>query len=159
MSFVIAPCSLAAASAFVAQYHRHHRPARGHKMSLALHEGDGWLHGVAVLGRPLSYRLDNGQTWEVTRLCTDGTRNACSALYAAAARAARAAGMTRLVTYTFEEEGGASLRAAGWVITNRRAPRKGWDCPSRRRRDHGVDGVARLRWEPKSFIGCTNSPR
>ncbi len=47
-------------------------------------------------------------------MATDGTKNACSMLYGAAWRAARALGWLRLVTYTLPEEGGASLRAAGW---------------------------------------------
>lgn len=45
---------------------------------------------------------------------TDGTRNACSMLYAAAWRAAKAMGYKRLVTYILDSENGASLRAAGW---------------------------------------------
>lgn len=52
---------------------------------------------------------------EVSRLATDGTRNACSILYAAAARACDAMGFDSIQTYTLPEEGGASLRAAGWT--------------------------------------------
>ena len=70
--------------------------------------------GVAIIGRPVSRHLDDGWTLEVNRLCTDGSRNACSMLYAAAWRAARAMGYKRLVTYILESENGASLRAAGW---------------------------------------------
>jgi hypothetical protein len=51
---------------------------------------------------------------EVTRLATDGTRNACSILYAAAARACDAMGFNSIQTYTLPTEGGHSLRAAGW---------------------------------------------
>ena len=61
-----------------------------------------------------SLLLDDGWTLEVNRLCTDGTRNACSMLYAAAWRAARAMGYKRIVTYILESENGASLRASGW---------------------------------------------
>ncbi|MGT2493099.1 XF1762 family protein [Cupriavidus basilensis] len=47
--------------------------------------------GVAIVGRPVARALDDGWTLEVNRLCTDGTSNACSMLYAAAlARGARA---------------------------------------------------------------------
>ena len=77
-------------------------------------EADGRLAGVAIVGRPVSRYLDDGKTLEVNRLCTDGTKNACSFLYAAAARAARAMGYQRIITYTLDTEGGASLRAAGW---------------------------------------------
>ena len=64
--------------------------------------------------RPVSRYLDDGWTLEVNRLCTDGTRNACSMLYAAAWRAARAMGYHKLITYILDSENGASLRAAGW---------------------------------------------
>lgn len=60
-----------------------------------------------------------GKTLEVNRLCTDGTKNACSFLYAAAARAARAMGYQRIITYTLDTEGGVSLRAAGWHCAGR----------------------------------------
>ena len=40
--------------------------------------------------------------------------NACSMLYAAAWRAARAMGYKRLVTYILDSESGTSLKASGW---------------------------------------------
>lgn len=94
----LCPISLAEANAFVAQHHRHHRPVTGHKYSIACIDGEK-IVGVAIVGRPVSRYLDDGWTLEVTRLCTDGTKNACSMLYAAAWRAARAMGYKRLVTY------------------------------------------------------------
>ena len=60
--------------------------------------------------------LDNGWTAEVTRLCTDGSRNACSMLYGAAWRAARALGYRRLITYILAEESGISLTASGFRL-------------------------------------------
>ena len=39
---------------------------------------------------------DDGTTIEVTRVCTDGTANACSLLYGAMWRAAKALGYLRL---------------------------------------------------------------
>lgn len=57
---------------------------------------------------------DDGSTLEVTRLCTDGTRNACSFLYGACARAAFALGFKRIGTYVLASETGASVSAAGW---------------------------------------------
>lgn len=88
--------------------------------------------GVAIVGRPVSRHLDDGWTLEVNRLCTDGSRNACSALYAAAWRAARAMGYKRLVTYILESENGASLRAAGWKCVGRPAACAGQDTDARR---------------------------
>jgi hypothetical protein len=74
------------------------------------------LRGVAIAGRPVARLLDNGQTLEVTRVASDGYRNAGSLLYGACARATFALGYTRLVTYTQAGESGASLRAAGWRV-------------------------------------------
>ncbi len=110
----LVPVSLKDANAFVAEHHRHHKPTRGHKFSIGC-EMDGRLVGVAIMGRPVSRYLDNGRTLEVNRLCTTGERNACSMLYAAAARAAKAMGYRKIITYTLDSEPGASLRAAGWM--------------------------------------------
>ena len=68
-----------------------------------------------MVGRPVSRYLDDGKTLEVNRLCTDGTKNACSFLYSSAWRAAKALGYTRIVTYTLESEPGTSLKASGWI--------------------------------------------
>ena len=110
----LTPVSLAGANAFVAQHHRHHRPVTGHKFSIGC-TAEGRLVGVVIVGQPVSRYLDNGLTLEVNRLCTDGTKNACSMLYAAAWRAARAMGYEKIITYTLDTESGASLRAAGWT--------------------------------------------
>ena len=110
----LTPVSLAEANAFVQQHHRHHKTVRGHKFSIGCAE-DGRLVAVAIVGRPVSRYLDDGATLEVNRLCSDGTKNACSFLYAAAARAAKAMGYRKIITYTLDTESGASLRAAGWI--------------------------------------------
>ena len=108
------PVSLAEANAFVEKYHRHHKPVRGHKFSIGC-TVDGQLAAVAIVGRPVSRYLDDGTTLEVNRMCSDGTKNACSFLYAAAARAAKAMGYRKIITYTLDTENGTSLRAAGWT--------------------------------------------
>lgn len=104
---------LAEANAFVIEHHRHHDAVVGHKWSLGAYK-DGNLVGVAIVGRPVSRNLDDGKTMEVTRLCTDGTRNACSFLYSACARRAKKEGYEKIVTFILESENGASLRASGW---------------------------------------------
>ena len=81
----LVPVSLREANEFVCQHHRHHKPTVGHKFSIGVRE-DGRLAGVAICGRPVSRFLDDGYTLEVSRLCTDGARNACSMLYGAAVR-------------------------------------------------------------------------
>ena len=109
----VIPISLKDANAFVAEHHRHHKPVVGHKFSIGC-ALDGRLVGVAIVGRPVSRHLDDGLTLEVNRLCTTGEKNACSMLYTAAARAARAMGYQKIITYTLDTEPGISLRAAGW---------------------------------------------
>jgi len=142
----IKPVSLKTAQEFVRQHHRHNKPPVGPKFSVGLFD-DERLVGVAVAGRPVARMLDDGMTLEVTRTCTDGTRNANSMLYGAVVRAAIALGYAKCVTYTQHDESGASLRGAGWVPTQTLAPRAGWDAPSRARGDIGSAGVARIRWE------------
>ena len=114
----LTPINLKTANAFVQQYHRHHKPTRGHKFSIGVSK-NGALVGVAICGRPVARRLDDGYTLEVNRLCTDGTPNACSILYAAAYRAARAMGYNKVITYILDTENGASLRAAGYTCEGR----------------------------------------
>lgn len=145
-SLEITPISLREANAFVEAYHRHHKPVLGAKFSIAVSERNA-VRGVAIIGRPVARRLDDGWTLEVNRVCTDGTRNACSMLYGAAWRAAKALGYRRLVTYTLPEEGGVSLRASGWMCIGLRGGGN-WNVPSRPRID--TDAVLRgqkLLWQ------------
>lgn len=122
---------LADANAFVAKIHRHHEPTHGHKFSIAVYRGAA-LHGVAIVGRPVARLLDDNFTLEVTRVATDGEKNACSILYGACARAAEALGFARIVTYTLESEGGVSLRASGWTA-EATTPAKSWNTALRPR--------------------------
>ncbi|MEU1606026.1 XF1762 family protein [Micromonospora matsumotoense] len=142
------PVTFAEACGFITDWHRHHRPPQGHKFSLGIAQ-DQKLVGVAVVGRPVARMLDDGHTLEVTRVAVaDSVPNGCSMLYAAAWRAAKALGYRRLITYTQHGESGASLRAAGWRIVATRPPTPGWSRTARPRADHGVDHIARLRWQP-----------
>lgn len=124
---------LADANAFVTAHHRHHKPVIGHLFSLGAIQGDK-LVGVAIVGRPVARMRDDGLTAEVTRLCTDGTRNACSFLYGASARAAFALGFKRIGTYILASETGATLKASGWRLIGEVKGRS-WSCPSRPRTD------------------------
>lgn len=76
---------------------------------------NGQLVGVALIGRPGGRGIPQYEVAEITRCATDGTRNAGSALYGACARLCKAAGFWKVVTYNLDAEGGASLRAAGFV--------------------------------------------
>lgn len=152
MSLHLAPVSFADACAFVTAHHRHHTAPRGHKFSVGVADAEGTLVGVVVVGRPLSRAIQGGElaTLEVLRSATDGTKNANSMLYGAAWRATQALGYDRLITYTQEGEGGASLRAAGFHVIALRPARPGWDTPSRPRVEGGTADVARILWERAS---------
>lgn len=131
MSLEIVPMALKEANAFIERNHRHHGPLKFQKFSVGVAD-NGKTVGVAIVGRPVSTHLDDGWTLEVSRLCTDGSRNACSMLYAARWRTARAMGYRKLITYILDTEPGTSLKAAGWV--KEADTRAGsWDHPSRRR--------------------------
>ena len=138
------PMTLREADAFVAQHHRHHRPPQGAMFAIGASDGEA-IVGVVIVGKPVARLLADGWTCEVTRLATDGRRNACSMLYRAAWRAARAMGYRRLVTYTLPEEGGSSLRAAGFQLIGE-AGGGSWSRPSRPTVDtHPLQ--VKLRWE------------
>ena len=106
MKLRIVPTDLKTANAFVRRLHRHSRPVVGYKFAVGIEDENGKLRGVAIVGRPVAPRLDDGLAAEITRLCTDGARNACSMLYGAARKAARALGHDPVFTYTLPEEGG-----------------------------------------------------
>ncbi len=139
----VVPVTLRGACAYIAQHHRHHRPPRGCLFCIGASVG-GKIVGVAIVGRPVARHLQDGRTAEVTRVATDGTPNACSALYGAAWRAARAIGWLRLVTYTLPQEGGTSLRASGWRLIGEAGG--SWNHPSRPRVDHAPTRT-KFRWE------------
>jgi hypothetical protein len=146
MKLQLQPITFEEACEFIARHHRHHLPPVGWRFGVAANDGERVV-GVAVLGRPVSRMIQNAEpyTVELTRLCTDGTRNAASFLLGAARRASFALGYKRLITYTLEEEGGVSLRAAGWREIGR-AGGGSWNAPSRPRVDKAPTGQKML-WE------------
>ena len=154
MKLHIAPISFADAADFVLRLHRHHTPPVGHKFSIAAMSGDQRV-GVAIVGRPVPRRRDDGMTLEVTRLCTDGTRNACSFLYGAAARATFALGYRRIGTYILKREPGTSLAAAGWKLLGE-TPGRSWSVPSRMRDDSHPLGP-KLLFERSAFDGAAGT--
>ena len=134
MRLKVLPIGLREAREYVAATHRHlPSTSPGWKFGLACADDSG-IHGVVIVSRPVSRHLDDGLTLEIVRLATDGANNACSFLYGAAARACRALGYRRLITYTLEEESGSSLRAANFRESHRVVGRQ-WGCASRPRRD------------------------
>ena len=150
MSLTLVPLSLAEANAFVRKVHRHHKPTVGGKFAIGVAQ-DGEIVGVAIVGRPVSRKWDDGWTVEVNRVATDGTKNACSMLYGAAWRAAKAMGYKRIVTFTLRSEPGTSLMAAGWHVIGETGG-KSWSVKTRPRVDkHPLQ--ERLKWAPKNMEG------
>lgn len=110
----IRPITFREASEYINTHHRHHKATVGHKFSIGCYDNER-LVGVAVCGRPVSRYYDDGFTCEINRLCTDGTKNACSKLYGACCRIAKEMGYKRIITYTLQSENGASLKASNFV--------------------------------------------
>lgn len=145
MSLTITPVTLGEARALVDQIHRHHRAPQGGLFAIGAAAGDEVV-GVVIVGRPVARGNQDDYTCEVTRLAVkDDQPNACSILYAAAWRAARAMGYRRLITYTLTTEPGTSLRAVGFKCVGEVTGRS-WHTPSRPRVDkHPTQD--KLRWE------------
>jgi hypothetical protein len=144
MTLELQPITRAEAFEFIRLHHRHHEPPVSWKFGVAVNDGER-IVGVLTVGRPVARGLDDTWTAEVTRCCTDGTPHACSMLYAAAWRAARALGYKRLITYTLDTEPGTSLIAAGWKAVGQVQGRS-WSCQSRPRVDtHPLQD--KIRWE------------
>lgn len=128
---MIKAISLKQANTFVYDHHRHHKEVVGHKYSIGLFSNEK-LIGVCIVGRPVARALNHYETIEVTRLCVDGTKNACSKLYSAAARCAKELGYKKIQTYILSSEPGLSLKASGWMRMGL-VKGKSWDCESRPR--------------------------
>lgn len=129
----VVPMTFAEAVAFVKSHHRHHAPPLSHLFSIGAAKAET-IVGVAIVSRPVARMSQDGLTCEVTRLATDGTRNACSFLYRAAWKVASALGYRRLVTYTLASEPGTSLRAARFTCLGERGGGS-WSRASRPRVD------------------------
>ena len=142
------PCTQRQAKAYVEAYHRHHRPPLGAIFCLAVVDETRKVRGVATVGRPVARGLDDGLTAEVNRVATDGCDNACSALLGAARRVAFSMGYRKIITYTLPEEGGASLRGAGWTEDGHTNGDRKWACAKYahldRRDDHPLG--TKIRW-------------
>lgn len=144
MGLRVMPLTLAQANDLVAKWHRHHKPARGHRFSIGAVK-DGRLVGAAIVGRPVARNTPAYEVAEVVRLVTDGTRNVPSALYGAAARTAQGMGFWKIQTFILEEEPGTSLKAAGWEFDGW-TDAGGWNRPSRGGRRTDQPEGRKQRW-------------
>ena len=141
----VVPLTLKQANALVSQLHRHHKPCVGHRFSLGLQEGSELL-GAAICGRPVARGVSQYEVLEVSRLVTNGTKNACSMLYQACARVAKEMGFLKIQTYILATEPGTSLKASGWTMVGETAGGD-WNCKVRTGRRTDQPMIGKQRWE------------
>jgi len=149
MSLKVVPISIKEANEFVLNFHRHSKPTQGGKFAIGATTEN--LVGVAIVGRPISRRLDNTFTAEVLRVCVSETspKNTCSFLYGRCWRIWQQMGGNKLITYTLKKESGASLKGVGWKImgeTGGWKDNKGWTTRPQREWQP-IYGQLKFRWE------------
>lgn len=142
----LVPVGLREANLVVERLHRRLGRVQGHKFAIGLRRvSDQELDGVAIAARPVARHLDDGLTAEVRRVAVDpAVVNGCTKLLGAIARSASAMGYRRLVTYTSDDEDGASLYAAGWDPLGRSAG--GHWGSSKRPREPGPEEGRKVVW-------------
>lgn len=139
---ILVPINFSQAKEFVRKHHRHNP-----NVKMAWKFGVGVanrkkLVGVAMAGLPAARMAMIPGVLEINRTCTTGEKNANSMLYGAIARAAKALGYHKLITYTLPRESGSSLKATGWAVeTTEAGSVKSW----REKRGTGSGDVVRGR--------------
>ena len=127
MSIEIAPCTVKAATKKVREWHRHLKDIQGGLFAAQCVDAEGRCVAVAVAGNP-------ARVWQkqaklvISRVAAEeglprvtdshGEEHAspaCTMLYGALCRAAKALGYREVWTYTLPEESGKSLKAAGFI--------------------------------------------
>jgi hypothetical protein len=141
----VIPVTLKQANELVSKLHRHHKPCVRHRFSIAVQDDDGTLRGAAIVGRPTGRKNPQYAWAEVTRLVTDGTKNACSMLYAAVARICKEMGFDRVQTFILDSETGVSLKASGWKF-DKLSEGGNWNVPSRGGRRTDQPQQPKQRW-------------
>lgn len=145
----LCPVDRETAKAFIREHHRHNKPPVSWKWGHGIRRADtGEMIAVAMVGRPVARHLASRGWIEVNRVCVDPSQgerafNASSMLYAAAAREAKKRGAPRIITYTREDEDGASLRAAGWKPEHV-TKAESWHRDGRPRVEHEL--IRKVRW-------------
>ena len=99
----VVPLTLKKANDFIDSYHKHNKKVVGCKFCIGV-EVNNVLEAVAIVGRPVARKLDDGFTVEILRLCTkqNGIKNLCSVLYSRSWRLWKLMGGKRIITYTLE---------------------------------------------------------
>jgi len=145
----VEPLTLKRANEYVGAVHRHHQayPFPG-MFAIAAVTESGEIRGAAIVALPnAANRLTDGfRSAEVVRVATDGTPNACSVLYSASARACRALGFSRIITYVLDTETGASIKAAGWREEDGEFGNLSWADHTTKRKGFGRNIGPKGRW-------------
>jgi hypothetical protein len=132
MSLILRPCTVKRAQKWIREVHRRLPKLQGAMWAIRVLRNDEMV-GVAAVGHPSRKLAESGALCVLRVAVLEGQPNACSMLYGACARAARAMGATDLVTYTHLDEPGTSLRASGWIHGGTTAGGN-WGRPSRPRK-------------------------
>jgi hypothetical protein len=146
---ILIPLSLKEANEFVTKHHRHNKKCAGHKFSIgAMYKNK--LVGVAIVGRPVSRRLDDRFTLEINRNCVLdlAPKGTCSFLYSRAIKIWQTMGGKKIITYTLETESGSSLKAVNFFkeATIRTFTKNiGWTT-RKNRIWHEAQSIPRVRW-------------
>ena len=142
------PCTIKRAQAWITGTHRRLPDMQGAMWAVRILRG-GEMVGVAAVGNPARLLAEEGVLCVLRVAVIEDVPNACSMLYGACSRAARAMGATSLVTYTHLDEPGTSLRAAGWIDGGETAGGE-HDRPSRPRQAALFPEPKRRWWAPWS---------
>lgn len=150
------PLSKKETDVMIRDWHSHHKPVVGYKFAIGAEAltGANWEKcGCVIVGRPSAQALDNGRTWEVTRLCCrGGDKNVASRLLSAAWDASFAMGVRHMVSYTRKDEPGTCYKAAGWAPVAE-VEGRGWTGGNKATRwlpgfyEPSTEIVDRVRWE------------
>lgn len=151
MALELVSITLADARRFIAEHHSHSAPPIGWRFGVGVIDADR-LVAVGVAGRPVARYLDSPDNIEITRVATDGTRMACSMVYAHLCAAARHLGYRTAYTYTLVSECATCPKAAGFTFDADSSDTRTWNRPRRPRLELDLFGnrptppVAKLRW-------------
>lgn len=145
-NLVVRPVPIRPAKGHVLRTHRRLPRIAGGMWAIGAYDVRDELVGVAVVGRPVARLLDLPGRLQVLRVAVEeGHPNACSMLYGACARAARAMGALDLFTYVHHDESGVSLKAAGW-IRDAGFHSKGGEWSRAERKRQTIDLFPKVRW-------------
>lgn len=137
------PITVKAALPFVRAVHRRLPRVQGAMWAVSVRE-DSELVGVALVGHPARLLAADDVLSVLRCAVIEGNRNACSMLYGACSRAAKAMGAVDLVTYTHGDEHGSSLKASGWIYGGTTTGGE-WKRAGRKRAP-AVDAAPKQRW-------------